>query len=72
MRCRRLPCCRIPYPRKPLPDLDLDAQAQLALEARAMPAGPEKTKALRKAGELRNAADIRGFLFAKRGRPRKN
>jgi hypothetical protein len=61
------------HPRKPLPDLDLDAQAQLALEdARAMPAGPEKTKALRKAGELRNAADIRGFLFAKRGRPRKN
>jgi energy-coupling factor transporter transmembrane protein EcfT len=49
--------------------LDLDAQARVALEeARAMP-GPAKTKALRKAGELRNAADIRGFLFAERGRP---
>ena len=60
------------HTRKPLPDLDLDAQAQVALEeARAMPPGPDKTKALRKAGELRNAADISGFLFARRGRPRK-
>jgi hypothetical protein len=54
-------------------DLDLDMQAQLALEeARAMPPGPEKSAALRKAGMLRNAADIKGFLFAKRGRPRKS
>jgi hypothetical protein len=36
-----------------------------------MPAGPEKTEALRRAGMLRNAADVRGFFFAKRGRPRK-
>jgi hypothetical protein len=36
-----------------------------------MPAGPEKTEALRRAGMLRNAADVRGFIFAKRGRPRK-
>jgi hypothetical protein len=40
-------------------DLDLDAQAQAALdEARAMPSGPEKAEALRKAGQLRNAADV--------------
>jgi hypothetical protein len=54
-------------------DLDLDAQAQAALdEARAMPPGPQKTEALKKAGLLRNAADIRGFTFAKRGRPAKS
>ena len=53
-------------------NIDLDIQAQIALnEARAMPAGPEKTEALRKAGMLRNAADVRGFIFAKRDRPRK-
>jgi hypothetical protein len=53
-------------------NIDLDIQAQIALkEARAMPAGPEKTEALRRAGMLRNAADVRGFIFAKRGRPRK-
>jgi hypothetical protein len=54
-------------------DLDLDAQAQAALdEARAMPPGLQKTEALKKAGLLRNAADIRGFIFAKRGRPAKS
>jgi hypothetical protein len=54
-------------------DLDLDAQAQAALdEARAMPSGPQKTEALKKAGLLRNAADVRGFMFAKRGRPAKS
>jgi hypothetical protein len=64
-------------PRKPPPGKDadrieLDAQAQVALdEARAMPPGAQKTKALRKAGALRNAADVGGFLFAKRGRPPK-
>jgi hypothetical protein len=51
---------------------DLDARAQTALEeARAMRSGPEKTEALRKAGILRNAADVNGFIFAKRGRPPK-
>jgi hypothetical protein len=64
-------------PRKPPPGkdtdrVDLDAQAQVALdEARAMPPGAQKMKALRKAGALRNAADIGGFHFAKRGRPPK-
>jgi hypothetical protein len=52
--------------------IDLDAKAIEALEkARAMPPGPEKAEALKKAGMLRNAADIRGLFFAKRGRPRK-
>jgi hypothetical protein len=56
----------------PRQDSELDAQAQIALdEARAMPPGPEKTEALRKAGKLRNAADINGFTFAKLGRPPK-
>jgi hypothetical protein len=51
---------------------DWDARATEALEAaRLMPAGPEKTEALKKAGILRNAADIRGLFFAKRGRPAK-
>ncbi len=36
-----------------------------------MPPGQEKTEALKKAGMLRNAADIRGLFFAKRGRPAK-
>lgn len=53
-------------------DIDLDAQAQAALdEARAMPPGPKKTEALREARTLRNAADVRGFIFAKLGRPPK-
>jgi hypothetical protein len=60
--------------RKPEPELDLDEPAKVALdEARALPPGPQKTEALRKAGHLRNAADVRGFVFAKGGwtlRPR--
>ena len=52
--------------------LDLDAKAQAALdEARAMPQGPERTAALKKAGILRKAADSHGITYAKRGRPRK-
>ena len=52
--------------------LDLDAKAQAALdEARAMPQGPERTAAMKKAGILRKAADSHGIIYAKRGRPRK-
>jgi hypothetical protein len=52
--------------------VDWDAKAIEALEAaRLMPPGPEKSEALKKAGMLRNAADIRGLFFAKRGRPPK-
>ncbi|MDB5517710.1 MAG: hypothetical protein JWQ17_4468 [Tardiphaga sp.] len=51
---------------------DLDAEATDALEAaRLMPPGPDKTDALKKAGLLRNAADINGLFFARRGRPPK-
>jgi len=51
---------------------DWDAKAIEALEAaRLMPPGPEKSEALKKARMLRNAADIRGLFFAKRGRPPK-
>jgi hypothetical protein len=50
----------------------LDAEASTALEqARAMPQGPERNQALKKAGILRSAADLRGIAFAKRGRPAK-
>ena len=52
--------------------LDLDARAATALEAaREMPPGPERTEAMKQAGILRNAADIQGLFFAKRGRPPK-
>ena len=53
------------------PARDLEAEAVTALEeARSMPPGPERTRAMKKAGKLRNAADLRGIVFAKRGRPR--
>jgi hypothetical protein len=56
----------------PRPKLDLDAEAIAALEeARAMPHGPERTEAMKKAGILRKAADLHGIVFAKRGRPLK-
>lgn len=55
------------------PKRDLDAEALLALEqARAMRPGPERTEAMKRAGILRNAADLQGLFFAKRGRPAKN
>jgi hypothetical protein len=53
-------------------ELDLDAEALAALdEARAMPHGPDRTAAMKKAGVLRNAADLHGIVFARRGRPPK-
>jgi hypothetical protein len=43
-----------------------------ALElARRMPPGPERNEALKLASLLRCAADARGLVFAKRGRPPK-
>jgi hypothetical protein len=54
------------------PELDLEAEAVAALdEARALPHGPERAEAMKKAGTLRNAADLQGLVFAKRGRPSK-
>jgi hypothetical protein len=58
--------------KNPQPKLDLEAEALTALElARALPAGPDRTEAMKRAGILRNAADITGLLFAKPGRPPK-
>jgi hypothetical protein len=52
--------------------LDWDHLAADALElARLMPPGPERNEALKLASQLRCAADARGLVFAKRGRPRK-
>ncbi|HEV7636367.1 MAG TPA: hypothetical protein VGO54_13115 [Bradyrhizobium sp.] len=54
------------------PKLDLDIEAATALEqARAMAPGSERTEAMKRAGILRNAADLQGLFFAKRGRPAK-
>jgi hypothetical protein len=54
------------------PKLDLEAEALTALEqARAMQPGPERTEAMKRAGVLRNAADLQGLFFAKRGSPAK-
>jgi len=58
--------------KNPQPELDLETEALTALEeARAMEPGPERTEAMKRAGILRNAADLRGLLFARRGRPPK-
>ena len=46
---------------------DWDARAEAALEAaRKLPHGPERSEALKQAGQLRVAADVRGFLLARR------
>jgi hypothetical protein len=40
-------------------------------KARALPHGPERAEALKKAGALQNIASSQGISFAKRGRPAK-
>ena len=64
----------MPHPIKhPRPKIDLETEAAAALEeARGMPPGPERTEAMKRAVILRNAVDIQGVLFAKRGRPPKS
>lgn len=58
--------------KNPRPKLDLEIEALAALEqARAMPHGPGRTEAMKRAGVLRNALDMQALLFAKRGRPPK-
>ena len=55
------------------PNRDLHMEALAALEkARAMPQGPARSEALKRAGLLQNAADMQGLTFAKRGRPPKS
>jgi hypothetical protein len=50
--------------KKERPNVDLEAEALAALDhARAMPQGPERTEALKKAGILRNAADLQGIFL---------
>ena len=56
---------------RPKRDLHLEALAALE-QARAMPQGPARSEALKRAGQLQNAADMQGLTFAKRGRPPKN
>ena len=61
-----------PTPKDLAPKLDLDHEAQIALDAaRRMKPGPERSAAMKRAGILRNAADLQGLFFAKRGRPPK-
>jgi hypothetical protein len=51
------------------PGSDLEEQAVMALErARAMPYGPDRSKAVRRARDLRNAADLLNVAFARRKR----
>jgi len=55
------------------PKRDLHMEALVALEqARAMPHGPARSEALKRAGMLQNAANLQGVTFAKRGRPPKS
>jgi hypothetical protein len=59
--------------KRPTVDDGLDAQAYEALEAaRAMPYESERSEALKRAGLLRKAVDVRGIVVTKRGRPRKD
>jgi hypothetical protein len=51
---------------------ELDADAVMALDqARKLKPGPERAEAMKQAGILRRAADLRERLFPRRGRPRK-
>jgi hypothetical protein len=62
-------------PRRERNDADIHDSAIRADEALAealqMPNGPARSEALKKAGELRVAADKQGIRFARRGRPSK-
>lgn len=62
-------------PRRERNDPDIHDSAIRADEALAeavqMPNGPARNEALKKAGQLRIAADKEGIQFAKRGRPAK-
>jgi hypothetical protein len=58
-------------PTRPQQDLQIEALAALE-QARAMPHGPARSEALKRAGILQNAADMQGLAFAKRGRPPKS
>jgi hypothetical protein len=59
-----------PVPKSSKPDLECEALEALE-KARALPHGPERAEALKKAGALQNIASSQGISFAKRGRPAK-
>jgi hypothetical protein len=55
---------------EPSPTPNWDAKAVGAiLEAESLPPGSERTKALKKADQLRNAADIYRYVFSTELRP---
>jgi hypothetical protein len=59
--------------KKDRPKLDLEAEALTALEAaRRMQPGAERTEAMKRAGILKNAADLQELFFAKQGGRAKN
>jgi hypothetical protein len=52
--------------KNPRQKLDLETEASAALErARGMAPGPERSEAMKRAGVLRNAADLREIILAK-------
>jgi hypothetical protein len=58
--------------KNPRPRLDLETESLAVLEAaRAMPPGPERTEAMKRAGILRNAAELKALLIVSGGRPPK-
>jgi hypothetical protein len=62
-------------PRRERNDADIHDSAiradEALVEALRMPNGAARSEALKKAGQLRLAADKQGIRFAKRGRPSK-
>ena len=59
--------------KNPRPKIDLEIEALAALDmARKMAPGPARTEAMKRAGILRNAADLQGLLSPKRERPSKD
>jgi hypothetical protein len=53
--------------KNPRPKLDLETEALAVLEqARAMAPGPERTEVMKRAGVLRNAADMQGLFHRSR------
>jgi hypothetical protein len=62
----------VPKPTQPAADrIGQIADAMEALEeAREMPPGLQRARALKQAGLLRHAADNPGLIFVQRGRPR--
>jgi hypothetical protein len=52
---------------RPPKNVAIDADDGLTA-ARAMPPGPERVEALKKAAQMRNATDVYGLIFAERDR----